>query len=37
MKKPMAIASISLGVLGACAIVFFASVGVIKGVLAKWL
>jgi len=37
MKKPLAIACISLGVLGACAIVFLASVGVIKGVLAKWL
>jgi uncharacterized membrane protein len=37
MKKPMAIACISLGVLGACAIVFLASVGVIKGVLARWL
>jgi uncharacterized membrane protein len=36
MKKPLAIACISLGVLGACAIVFLASVGVIKGVLAKW-
>lgn len=37
MKKPLAIVCISLGVLGACAIVFLASVGVIKGVLAKWL
>ena len=37
MKKPLAIACISLGVLGACVIVFLASVGVIKGVLAKWL
>ena len=37
MKKPLAIACISLGVLGACAIVFLASVGVIKGILAKWL
>jgi uncharacterized membrane protein len=37
MKKPLAIACISLGVLGACAIVFLASVGIIKGVLAKWL
>jgi uncharacterized membrane protein len=37
MKKPLAIACISLGVLGACTIVFLASVGVIKGVLAKWL
>ena len=37
MKKPVAIACISLGVLGACAIVFLASVGVIKGVLVKWL
>jgi len=36
MKKPLAIACISLGVLGACAVVFLASVGVIKGVLAKW-
>ncbi|HWQ21792.1 MAG TPA: small multi-drug export protein [Clostridia bacterium] len=36
MKKPLAIASISLGVLGACTVVFLASVGVIKGVLAKW-
>ena len=37
MKKRHAIASISLGVLGACAIVFLVSVGIIKGVLAKWL
>jgi uncharacterized membrane protein len=37
MKKPLAIACVSLGVLGACAIVFLASLGVIKGVLAKWL
>ena len=37
MKKPLAIACISLGVLGASAIVFLASVGVIKGLLAKWL
>jgi uncharacterized membrane protein len=37
MKKPLAIACISLGVLGACAIVFLVSVGVIKGVLVKWL
>jgi uncharacterized membrane protein len=37
MKKSHAIASISLGVLGACVIVFLVSVGVIKGVLAKWL
>lgn len=36
MKKSHAIASISLGVLGTCAIVFLVSVGVIKGVLAKW-
>jgi uncharacterized membrane protein len=36
MKKTHAIVSISLGVLGACTIVFLASVGVIKGVLAKW-
>lgn len=36
MKKGHAIASISLGVLGACVIVFLVSVGVIKGVLAKW-
>jgi hypothetical protein len=37
MKKSHALISISLGVLGACTIVFLASVGVIKGVLAKWL
>jgi len=37
MKKSHALVSISLGVLGACMIVFLASVGVIKGVLAKWL
>lgn len=37
MKKSHAIASISLGVVGACIIVFLVSVGVIKGVLAKWL
>jgi len=36
MKKLLAIACISAGVLGACAIVFLVSVGVIKGVLAKW-
>jgi len=36
MKKPLAIASISLGVLGACAIVFLVSIGVINGVMAKW-
>ena len=36
MKRGQAIASISLGVLGACAIVFLVSVGVIKGILAKW-
>jgi uncharacterized membrane protein len=36
MKKSHAIASISLGVLGACGIVFLVSLGVIKGVLAKW-
>lgn len=37
MKKSHALASISLGVVGACIIVFLVSVGVIKGVLAKWL
>lgn len=37
MKKSHALVSISLGVLGACTIVFLVSVGVIKGVLAKWL
>jgi uncharacterized membrane protein len=37
MKKPAAIASISLGVMGACVIVFLVSVGVINGVLARWL
>lgn len=37
MKKSYAIASISLGVLGACTIVFLVSIGVIKGVLARWL
>ncbi|MEN6387927.1 MAG: small multi-drug export protein [Candidatus Cryosericum sp.] len=36
MKKPLAIASISLGVLGACVIVFLVSVGIINGVLATW-
>lgn len=36
MKKPLAIASISLGVLGACTIIFLASVGVINGLLGKW-
>lgn len=36
MKKPLAIASISLGVLGACGIVFLVSIGVINGVMAKW-
>jgi uncharacterized membrane protein len=37
MKKSHALVSISLGVLGACTIVFLVSVGVIKGVPAKWL
>ncbi|MCX6062616.1 MAG: small multi-drug export protein [Caldiserica bacterium] len=37
MKKPLAIACISLGVLGACAIVFLTSIGIINGILAKWL
>jgi len=37
MKRRHAIACISLGVLGACAIVFLVSVGIIRGVLAKWL
>ncbi len=36
MKKSHAIASISLGVVGACIIVFLVSVGAIRGVLAKW-
>ena len=36
MKKPAAIASISLGVVGACVIVFLVSVGVINGILARW-
>ena len=37
MNKPLAMAAISLGVLGASAIVSLVCVGVIKGVLATWL
>ena len=37
MKKPAAIAAISIGVVVACLLVFLVSVGVIKGVLARWL
>jgi uncharacterized membrane protein len=36
IKKSAAIASISLGVIGACVIVFLVSLGVINGVLARW-
>jgi uncharacterized membrane protein len=37
MNKSLAIAAISLGVMGASVIVFLVSVGVINGVLARWL
>jgi uncharacterized membrane protein len=36
MKRPLALVSISLGVLGACAIVFLVSIGLLGGVMAKW-
>lgn len=36
MRRPLAIASISLGVLGACALVFLVSIGLLGGIMTKW-